>query len=84
MVSPFILGRSAQGVGLRVLGVRNMSVGICYGDPSTVHSSSCFFFGGGGGGGLKIAIQYQFILQATGQIGPSLAECRKLRIDKMT
>ena len=48
MVSPFILGRSAQGVGLRVLGVRNKSVGICYGDPSTVHSSSCCFFWGGG------------------------------------
>ena len=52
MVSPFILGRSAQGVGLRVLGVRNKSVGICYGDPSTVHSSSCVFFWGGGGGGV--------------------------------
>ena len=37
-----------MGVGLGVLGVRNMSMGICYGAPSTAHSSSCCFDEGGG------------------------------------
>ena len=41
----------APGVGLGVLGVKNFSVGICDGAPSTAHSSLFFSRGGGGGGG---------------------------------
>ena len=33
----------SQGWDLGVLGVQNLSVGICDGAPSTAHSSLCFF-----------------------------------------